>query len=328
MQESANARRRFVFPLLMLNDWNLLRSFVAVVETGSLSQAAAQLKITQPSISRHMRELERLLGETLFDRRPSGVVALGRAMALYDTVRGMQDLARKAEGLMGDAPERIAGLVRVTTSVPFAVHVLPPWLADLMHAEPELEIELRATQEIENLLRRDADIAVRFARPIQEGVIAQRVGQVFVGLYVSTEYRARRGVPATLRESMSHLLIGGDDIPSNIGPSGMQLPRDIRFRFRTESELVRLAAVEAGMGIGPILVNVAQARLNLQRVLADEVNIPLEIWLCGHDDLRRSARIRRVYDHLCERLVDAFGRLPEESTVVCPVQGSSGQDGA
>jgi DNA-binding transcriptional LysR family regulator len=291
----------------MLNDWNLLRSFVAVVETGSLSQAAAQLDITQPSISRHMRELERLLGETLFDRRPSGMVAQGRALALYDTVRGMQDLARRAEGLMGDVPERIAGLVRITTSVPFAVHVLPPWLTGLMHAQPELQIELRATQEIENLLRRDADIAVRFARPVQEGVIAQRVGQVFVGLYVSTAYAASHGVPATLPQAMSHLLIGGGDIPTRMGPSGVQLPRDINFRFRTESELARLAAVEAGMGIGPVLVNIAQTQPDLRRVLADQVSIPLEIWLCGHDDLRRSARIRRVYDYLCERLMAQFG---------------------
>jgi DNA-binding transcriptional LysR family regulator len=292
----------------MLNDWNLLRSFVAVVETGSLSQAAAQLDITQPSISRHMRELERLLGETLFERRPSGMVASPRAMALYDNVRGMQDLARRAEGLMGDAPQGVAGLVRITTSVPFAVHVLPPWLASLMHDEPELEIELRATQEIENLLRRDADIAVRFARPLQEGVVARRVGAVSVGLYVSSDYRDRFGLPTTLDEAMSsHLLIGGNDIPTRMGSTGMQLPREISFRFRTDSELARLSAVEAGMGIGPVLVDLALERPNLHRVLAEQVNIPLEIWLCGHDDLRRSARIRRVYDYLAERLIDRFG---------------------
>jgi DNA-binding transcriptional LysR family regulator len=292
----------------MLNDWNLLRSFVAVVETGSLSQAAAQLDITQPSISRHMRELERLLGETLFERRPSGMVASPRAMALYDNVRGMQDLARRAEGLLGDAPKGVAGLVRITTSVPFAVHVLPPWLASLMHDEPELEIELRATQEIENLLRRDADIAVRFARPLQEGVVARRVGVVSVGLYVSSDYRDRFGVPTTLEEAMSsHLLIGGNDIPTRMGSTGMQLPREISFRFRTDSELARLSAVQAGMGIGPVLVDLAHTLPNLHRVLAEQVNIPLEIWLCGHDDLRRSARIRRVYDYLAERLIDRFG---------------------
>jgi DNA-binding transcriptional LysR family regulator len=302
-----HAQPCFVVSLLMLNDWNLLRSFVAVIETGSLSQAAAQLDITQPSISRHMRELERLIGETLFDRRPSGMVASERAMTLYDHVRGMQDLARRAEGLMGSAPRGIAGTVRITTSVPFAVHVLPPWLASLMHEEPGLEIELRATQEIENLLRRDADVAVRFARPDQDDVIARYVGAVTVGLYVSTEYRTRFGVPTSLQDSLSHLLIGGNDIPTRMGPSGVQLPRDISFRFRTDSELARLAAVEAGMGIGPVLVDLAQTRPNLHRVLAEQVSISLQIWLCAHDDLRRSARIRRVYDYLCERLIARFG---------------------
>ena len=310
MQKPPDTAQQICASKLLFNDWNLLRSFVAVVETGSLSQAAALLDITQPSISRHMRELERLLGETLFDRRPSGMEALGRAMELYETVRGMQDLARKAESLMVDAPQRVAGLVRVTTSVPFAVHVLPAWLGHLMQVEPQLEIELRATREIENLLRRDADIAVRFARPNQEGVIARRVGAVRVGLYMSTEYRDRHGEPGTMAQAMTHLLIGGADIPTSMGPSGTQLPRDINFRFRTDSELVRLSAVESGMGIGPILSNLAQARPNLHRVLADEVDIPLEIWLCGHDDLRRSARIRRVFDYLSEALEGQFGQAP------------------
>lgn len=295
----------------LLNDWNLLRSLVAVVETGSLGQAAARLNVTQPSISRHMRELERLLGETLFDRRPSGMVASVRALALYNTVRGMHDLAQQAEGLIGDAPERVQGLVRITTSQIFAVHVLPAWLAPLMHDEPGLEIELRATPEIENLLRRDADIAVRFARPVQEGVIARRIGQVFVGLYVSSEYRARYGVPTSLAEAAQHLLIGGDNITTHIGPDGVQLPGDIHFRLRTDSELARLTAVEAGLGVGPVQVHLAHLRPNLQRVLTDQVNIPLELWLCGHDDLRRSARIRRVFDYLGERLQAEFGAAEE-----------------
>lgn len=294
-------------PKSVLNDWNLLRSLVAVVETGSLGQAAARLHITQPSISRHMRELERLLGETLFDRRPSGMVPSPRALSLYETVRGMQDQARSAEALLADAPDRVSGLVRITTSQTFAVHFLPHWVAELMQAEPGLDIELRATQVIENLLRCDADIAVRFARPLQDGVIAQRIGQVFVGLYVNSDYRARCGVPLSLADAAHHLLIGGDTIDASIGPGGMQLPADIRFRFRSDSEPVRLAAVEAGLGIGPLLVDIGARRPDLHRVLAAHVNIPLELWLCGHADLRRSARIRRVYDHLLARLTAQFG---------------------
>jgi DNA-binding transcriptional LysR family regulator len=291
----------------VLKDWNLLRSLVAVVETGSLGQAAARLQITQPSISRHMRELERLLGETLFERRPSGMVASPRAQALYASVCGMQDLARQAESLLGDTPEKVSGLVRITTSQTFAGHVLPAWLAELMASEPGLDIELRGTEDVENLLRRDADVAVRFARPVQDGVIAQRIGQVFVGLYASSAYRTRCGVPSNMLQATQHVLIGSNAIAAGRGLGGLQLPSTLRFRLRTDSEQARLAAVETGMGIGPVQVHLALQRPDLQRVLTAEVNIPLELWLCGHDDLRRSARIRRVYDHLYARLTAQFG---------------------
>lgn len=294
-------------PTELLTDWNLLRSLVAVVETGSLSQAALRLGTTQPSVSRHVRELERVVGETLFDRRPSGLVATPRAAALYDTVRGMQDLARRAEGLLADEPQRVAGLVRITTSQAFAVHVLPRWLDELMRAEPALEIELRSTDDIENLVRRDADVAVRFARPEQPGVIAKRVGQTSVGLFGSTAYLDRCGEPTTFEEGTSHLLIGPDTDPAPTDADGTALPPFIRFRLRTNSPLTTLAAVEAGMGLGPVELAVAQTRPQLRRVIANLVDIPLEIWLCSHEDLRRSARIRRVFDFLDERLSAAFG---------------------
>lgn len=290
-----------------LTDWNLLRSFVAVVETGSLSQAAARLGLTQPSVSRHMRELERLLGETLFDRRPSGLVPTARAQALFEVAGGMQALARRAEDAFDATSERISGVVRVTTSEAFGVHVLPAWLALLMQAEPELELELHVTQETENLLRRDADIAVRFVRPEQAGVIAKRVGRVEIGMFASADYLTRHGEPRSLEESARHSLIGPDRLPARANPIASAAAAGARFRLRTDSALARLSCIEAGMGIGPALVPLAVARPNLRRVLAAQLTFPLEIWLCSHDDLRRSARIRRVFDFLDEKLSARFG---------------------
>jgi DNA-binding transcriptional LysR family regulator len=301
-----------------LTDWNLLRSFLAVVETASLSRAATRLGLTQPSVSRHMRELEALLGETLFDRRPSGLVPTSRAQSLYEIARGMDLLARRAEESLGDAEENITGVVRVTTSEAFGVHVLPMWLATLLEDERELEIELHVSQRTENLIRRDADIAVRFVRPEQDGVIAKRVGQVRLGLFASKAYLARFGVPASLEDLAAHLVVGTDKQISAHGPAtgaahgpgpmgSMANPRT-RTRFRTDSVLTRLAAVEAGMGIGPVLEPLAAARPQLQQVLADQLVFPsMEIWLCGHDDLKRSARIRRVYDYLDVLLSANFG---------------------
>lgn len=292
----------------LFDDWNLLRSLVAVVETGSLSQAAQRLGMTQPSLSRHMRELERLAGETLFDRLPSGLTPTARAQRLFERVRGMQDQVRQAEELFAESPDRVAGLVRVTTSEDFSVNVLPAWLAELMQQEPDLEIDLRATDTVENLVRRDADIAVRFVRPDQPGVIARRVGSVQVGLYASHDYLARHGEPQTLEDAARHLLIGQDSDKMALDAEGTELPDFLRFRFRAESSQARLAAVMAGMGIGHMLTSTGEARPQLRRVLPQVLNIGLDIWLCGHDDLRRSARIRRVFDFLDARLSATFGQ--------------------
>ncbi len=298
-----------------LTDWNLLRSFVAVVETGSLSRAAKRLGVTQPSVSRHMRELERLLGETLFDRRPTGLVPTARALSLYEVAGGMEELVRRVEDSFASATERITGTVRVTTSEAFGVHVLPLWLAALLAEEPELDIELRVSQTTENLIRRDADIAVRFVRPEQDGVIAKRVGQVRLGLFANVSYLARFGEPASVDDLADHLIIGVEKQPPanqtttpTSNPMG-SFAHSLRLsRFRTDSVLARLAAVEVGMGIGPILEPLAQARPLLRRVLTEQITFPaMDIWLCSHEDLRRSARIRRVYDYLEEKLSASFG---------------------
>ncbi len=300
-----------------LTDWNLLRSFVAVVETGSLSRAAMRLGVTQPSVSRHMRQLERLLGETLFDRRPTGLIPTARAQSLYQVAGGIEALVRRAEDNFDSSAERVAGTVRITTSEAFGVHVLPLWLTTLLTDEPELEIELRVSQSTENLIRRDADIAVRFVRPEQDGVIAKRVGQVRLGLYANRSYLARHGAPTSPADIGEHLMIGANSqppttIPSTIpivNPMGELVSLVRRSRFRTDSVLARLAAVEVGMGIGPILENLADARPDLQRVLDGQVTFPpMDIWLCSHEDLRRSTRIRRVYNFLEEKLTASFGR--------------------
>ncbi len=299
-----------------LTDWNLLRSFIAVVETGSLSRAATRLGVTQPSVSRHMRELERLLGETLFDRRPTGLAPTTRAQSLYEVAGGIEALVRRAEDNFASVTDRVVGTVRITTSEAFGVHVLPPWLTALLAEETELEIELRVSQRTENLIRRDADIAVRFVRPEQDGVIAKRVGQVRLGLFASDSYLARSGEPASLDDLANHLTIGVErNAQSAIQPAttianpmGSLANSANLSRLRTDSVLARLAAVEAGMGIGPILEPLAAARPLLKRVLAEHVTFPaMDIWLCSHEDLRRSARIRRVYDFLEEKLSAAFG---------------------
>ena len=283
-----------------LSDWNLLRSFIAVYETGTLTEAARRLGTTQPSVGRHVRELEASLGEALFVRLPGRLKPTEQASSLYGVVAPMKDSTLEAERLFADAREVLVGSVRVAASEVYATHVIAPILAGLLAEQPELEIELSVSNRADNLLRRDADIAVRFFRPEQEDVIAAHVGDTELGLFAHESYLARHGEPNGFDLPPQAFVAGFDREAVALGPliKGAAPPRPIRFRFRTDAILARYAAVETGCGVGAYLVDVAQERPGLRRILAEHFGQPQEVWLCAHPELRRSASMRFVWSRL------------------------------
>ena len=287
-----------------LDDWNLLRAFVAIVETGTLTGAAKRLKTTQPSVGRHLRELETSLGETLFVRLPGRLQPNARAQALYATLAPMGHSVRDAERLFTETDERIVGVVRLAVAEAYAYHVVPEMLATMLSDEPELEIELSVSNRAENLLRREADMAVRFFRPQQDSVIARKVGDAELGLFAHERYLERFGEPVDFGFSASSFVTGFDReqvaIDSAIHGERPQAP--LRFRFRSDSVLALQAAVQTGYGIGMYFVDIAATLPGLKRVLVDKVRLPQEVWLCAHDELRRSSRMRYVWEGLGDAL--------------------------
>ena len=283
-----------------LSDWNLLRSFIAVYETGTLTEAARRLGTTQPSVGRHVRELEGSLGEALFVRLPGRLKPTESAHALHGAVAAMKDSALQAERLFADAREVLVGCVRVAASEVYATHVVAPVLARLLAEQPELEIELSVSNRADNLLRRDADIAVRFFRPEQEDVIAAHVGTTELGLFAHESFLARHGEPEGFELPPHAFVAGFDREPVPLAPllKGQAPARPVRFRLRTDAILARYAAVETGLGVGAYLVDVAAERPGLKRVLASRFGQPQEVWLCAHPELRRSASMRFVWGHL------------------------------
>jgi DNA-binding transcriptional LysR family regulator len=283
-----------------LDDWNLLRSFIAVYETGTLTEAARRLGTTQPSVGRHLRELEGALGEALFVRLPGRLKPTERAHALHGVVAVMKASALEAERLFADAREVLVGTVRVAASEVYATHVIAPILARLLAEQPELEIELSVSNLADNLLRRDADIAVRFFRPEQEDVIAAHVGNTELGLFAHESYLARHGEPDGFELPAQAFIAGFDREPVPLGPliKGAPPGRPVRFRLRTDAILARYAAVETGFGVGAYLVDVAAERPGLKRILPDRFGQPQEVWLCAHPELRRSAAMRFVWVNL------------------------------
>jgi DNA-binding transcriptional LysR family regulator len=284
--------------------WELYRSFLAVIREGSLSAAARRLGLTQPTIGRHVESLSASLGVALFTRSPAG---LQPTPASLDLVPHAETMAAAAEALRRAASGEAAderGTVRLTASEIMGAEVLPPMLARFRARHPGIVIELVLTNRSEDLLRREADLALRMARPRQAALVARRVGGVGIGLYAHRRYAEAQGLPRSLDELAQHPLIGFDrDATSwrSLGETSLAVTRE-RFAFRSDSDLAQLAALRAGIGIGGCQHPIARRERDLVPVLPRAVRFNLEMWLALHEDLRASRRVRLLFDHLAEEL--------------------------
>lgn len=285
-------------------DWEHLRSFLAVLREGGLSQAARSLGLSQPSVGRHIDALERELGGGLFTRSRTGMTPTALALRLAPHAEAMAASAAALRRAVGGSDSGIAGPVRLTAPAVMAEAVLPPMLTDFAERHPEIEIELVSTNEPLNLLTREADLAVRTVRPEQLAVVARRVAALPLGLYAHRDYAARHGLPRDGGELRTHRLIGYDRDPRIVRLMAARgeavTPED--FAFRTDSETAQLAMLRAGYGIGGCQAPMAARDPDLVPVLPDVFDFELEIWLATHERLKTSPPIRALMDHLADGL--------------------------
>lgn len=285
--------------------WELYRSFLAVLRAGSLSGAARELGVAQPTLGRHVAALEAALGQVLFTRTQTGFLATEAARALQPYAEAMESTAaallRVAESKGAGG---LQGTVRITASKVICVEVLPAVLARLRAAHPALKLELVASDQVQDLLHREADIAVRMVRPAQSQLIARRVGTIALGLHASRDYLARAGVPTSLADLQTHSLIGPDKETAylrSVGQAMAGLSRE-SFALRCDDHLGQLALIRAGAGVGICQVPIAARDPNLVRLFAEQLTLPLETWLSMHEDLRHTPRYRVCFDALVEAL--------------------------
>jgi DNA-binding transcriptional LysR family regulator len=280
--------------------WELYRSFLGVLKEGSLSAAARALGTTQPTVGRHIAALEKSLKLALFTRSPTGLLPTEAALALQIHAESMEITAAALERTAASQGAGISGVVRITASDVIGVEVLPTVVARLRHDHPDLKIELVLTNRVQDLLRREADIAVRMTPPRQETLIARRVGRIEIGLHASREYLAIHGTPRNVAELTRHTLIGFDQETAFIRSARKSLPAMSRemFSLRTDSDLAQLALIRAGAGIGGCQVPLARRSDSLVRVLQRQIALPLETWITMHEDLRNRPSCRVVFDAL------------------------------
>jgi DNA-binding transcriptional LysR family regulator len=285
-------------------DWSLYRTFLAVARAGSFSAAARLTGSTQPTIGRQIQSLETTLGLKLFTRSQRGLLPTPAARELVAHAESMASAAAALQRASSGGASEQAGTVRLTAGEQVGLEVLPPILAEFSREHPRIELELSLSNRNEDLLRRDADIAVRMARPSQKALIARRIGSVNVGLFAHRSYVEAHGLPREPSDFSHHRLIGFDrdmHILRTTGGAAARLRRE-DFAIRTDSIAAQIAMLRAGLGITACQVNVARRDPNLVPVLAKDMSFQREVWLVTHPDLKGVRRIRWLFDHLARRL--------------------------
>lgn len=285
-------------------NWALIPSFLAALEHGSLMGAARATGVSQPTLGRHIAELEAQLKLMLFERTGRGLQPTARALELAEAAHAMQDDAARFSRMALVAGQTVQGSVRISASQPVACYVLPPILARMRQTLPQVSVELVVSNSISNLLLREADIALRMVRPEQGSLVAQQIGQVLLHACASQDYLLQRGTPQTPEALVHHDLIAGDhnqEVQAGFEAMGFHASQ-LSYGLRSDDLNAQWAAVRAGLGIGFMGDHLLLHDPSVKVVLPMMALPVLPVWLTVHRELRTSARIRSVYDYLAHEV--------------------------
>lgn len=285
-------------------DWSLVQAFLVVAETGSLSAAARQLDTSQPTLGRQVRAMEGVLGVELFHRKPKGLELTEAGTALLPAARAMRKAAGEIALTAAGRSEGLKGVVRITSSIMVSHHLLPPIVARILQRHPEIEIEIVPSDTSENLLFREADIAIRMYRPEQLDVVTRHLGDLELGMFAAKSYFAAREQPLTLEEALSHPIIGLDrseDLIRGFAQAGIRVDRHF-FAVRCDMHTIIWELVRAGCGLGFGQLAIGRNDPTVRQVMTDFPLPRLPVWLAAHEAMRQTPRIRRVWDLLAEGL--------------------------
>lgn len=285
-------------------DWNQLKAFLETAETGSLSAAARKLGLTQPTLSRQVAAIEQRMGVTLFER-------VGKAMAL--TATGLDLLAHaRAMGAAADAlglaatgrSQAVGGVVSVSATDAVAAYLLPPLVRQLRDQAPGIAVEVISSNGFSDLLRREADIAIRHVKPEQPELIARLVREATANFYASEDWVKTHGHPRSADEAAHLHFVGSDrsgQFLAYLRQHGLPLT-EANFSCYADHTVPHWALVRQGMGIGVVGDDMVRDTPGIVRVLDDVPPVRFPIWLVTHRELRTSRRIRVVFEALAKGL--------------------------
>ncbi|QTD44480.1 LysR family transcriptional regulator [Ottowia testudinis] len=285
-------------------DWNLLRAFLHTAEAGSLSAAARQLGLTQPTLSRQVAAIEAQLGATLFERAGKTLALTGTGLDLLEHARAMGTAADALSLAATGRAQAADGVVTVSASDMVAACLLPSLVKDMRRLAPGIAIEVMASNAFSDVLRREADIAIRHAQPDQPELIARLVRQATAHFYASEDWVRTNGHPRSVQQAAGAAFVGADrsgKYLTYLRQHGLPVT-DANFSCYADHTTAHWALVCQGLGIGAMMEEIAQATPGVVRVLDDVPPVHFPIWLVTHRELRTARRIRVVFDLLADGL--------------------------
>ena len=285
-------------------DWNHIRAFLAVAETGSLSAAARRLGQTQPTVGRQVAALESDLDVLLFDRDVRGMRLTPAGADMLDHVGAMAQAAAQVSQVAQGHGQTATGLVRLAVSDTMAAYILPPILTQIRAEAPGIEFELVVSNEVTDLRRRDADIALRHLRPTQGDLIARKIGESSAAFYATPSYAA--GLP----DGDGATVLGAAQILGFDEPARMVevfrgfgiATRAEQFAITSSSAVAVWELARAGAGVAIMTREIAAKFPEMVQIAPDLPPVPIPLWLVSHREIQHSARIRTVFDALARAL--------------------------
>lgn len=286
-------------------DWNQMRALLATVEAGSLSAAARKLGLTQPTLGRQVAALEQSLGVTLFERVGRSLMLTQAGRELVEPLRRMGDASAAVALVASRQSQAVEGLVRITASDIYAQFVLPPVLEKIRRVAPGLVVDVVASNEVEDLIRRRADIAIRHVPPKEAEVIARRLPDGAARIYGTPERVRRLGTPAEAGSFADADFIGFSEsmavLIAELQRHGVPVS-EANFPLMTNSGIVAWEWVRRGLGLGVMMTAVAEATPGVVDAWPGFAGVPVPTWLATHRELHTARRIRVVFDLLAEAL--------------------------
>lgn len=294
-------------------DWDLIKAFLSVAEHGSLSEAARQLGISQPSLSRYIQELENQLQLNLFKRTTQGLLLTEQGHRLVEASHQMRDAAEKFQRQASGLSTELKGDVRISANEIVGRFLLPAAIAAFQQQHPGVQIEIVISNQVTSLSRRDADIALRMFRPEQPDLVARRLPDLELGFYASQSYVEQYGSPESFDAFLQHRILGFDQDMSFIEGArhmGYTMTKT-NFAIRSDDLHTHYALIKAGAGIGVLHRGIAELETGLVELLKD-VHLPvLEFWCVCHSDVQYNSRIRETMQFL----INWFKENPYHSTI-------------